>query len=138
MIVLSFPVLFKIAPNPECANIKTKQASHIFAPQLLVTRSEKASDLKSADSLQINSAADHLNRSHSTPPAWKSAAEARSVKVLKVKVLSESESVELSLANSVTLGSEVGARINLIDVRSISLSIPISAPDANKITFRLT
>ena len=75
MIVLSFPVLFKIAPNPECANIKTKQASHIFAPQLLVTRGEKvpASDLKSADSPQINSAADHLNRSHSTPPAWKSA-----------------------------------------------------------------
>ena len=137
MIVLSFPVLFKIAPNPECANIKTKQASHIFAPQLLVTRGEKVSDLKSADSPQINSAA-HLNRSHSTPPAWKSAAEARSVKVLKVKVLSESESVELSLANSVTLGPEVGARINLIDVRSISLSIPISAPDANKITFRLT
>ena len=124
MIVLSFPVLFKIAPNPECANIKTKQASHIFAPQLLVTRGEKASDLKSADSPEINSAADHLNRSHSTPPAWKSAA--------------ESESVELSLANSVTLGPEVRARINLIDVRSISLSIPISAPDANKITFRLT
>ena len=73
MIVLSFPVLFKIAPNPECANIKTKQASHIFAPQLLVTRGEKASDLKSADPPQINSAADHLNRSHSTPPAWKSA-----------------------------------------------------------------
>ena len=90
-----------------------------------MTRGEKASasDLKSADSPKVNSAY-HLNRSHSTPPAWKSAA--------------ESESVELSLANSVTLGSEVGARINLIDVRSISLSIPISAPDANKITFRLT
>ena len=73
MIVFSFPVLFKVAPNPECTNIKTKQASHIFAPQLLVTRGEKASDLKSADPPQINSAADHLNRSHSTPPAWKSA-----------------------------------------------------------------
>ena len=74
MIVLSFPVLFKVAPNPECASIKTKQASHIFAPQLLVTRGEKASasDLKSADSPKINSAY-HLNRSHSTPPAWKSA-----------------------------------------------------------------
>ena len=109
------------------ASVNAKQALDIFTVKLMVWRGKPgaASDLKSADS-RSNQLCRPLKSASLNPPIeisskWK----ARSVKVLSCGKFSDPQ-VQRS-------GSFV-----LIDVKSISLSIPISAPDSNKIILRLT